>query len=188
MLAVFFITISQGIFVRTRGVLCGRASGGGRGWCRVGAAYVSAGLMLAKFFITISQGIFVRTRGVLCGRASGGGRGWCWVAAAYVSAGCMLAKFFITISHCPWRDFISMSVVLGRRRVAAAYVSAGFMLAIFFITISHCPWRDFISLSNGDKETKQRKRLPTICFKCPQRADHCFWFPRRTVLARATDT
>src|SRR5271154_4676340 len=58
------------------------------------------------------------------------------------------------------------------------------MLANFFITISHCPWRDFISLSNGDKETKQRKRLPTICFKCPQRADHCFWFPRRTVLAK----
>src|ERR1700735_3306578 len=58
------------------------------------------------------------------------------------------------------------------------------MLAILFITISHCPWRDFISLSNGDKETKQRKRLPTICFKCPQRADHCFWFPRSTVLAK----
>ncbi len=80
------------------------------------------------------------------GRATGGGRGWCWVAAAYVSAGSMLAKFFITISHCPWRDFIS--------------------------------------LSNGDKETKQRKRLSTICIKCPQRADHCFWFPRRTVLAK----
>src|SRR5471032_2116417 len=75
-----------------------------------------------------------------------GGRGWCWVATAYVSAGCMLAKFFITISHCPWRDFIS--------------------------------------LSNGDKETKQRKRLPTNCIKCPQRADHCFWFPRSTVLAK----
>src|SRR5277367_4869670 len=58
------------------------------------------------------------------------------------------------------------------------------MLAKFFITISHCPWRDFISLSNGDKETKQRKRLPTICIKCPQRADHCFWFPRSTVLAK----
>jgi hypothetical protein len=102
--------------------------------------------MLAKFFITISQGIFVRTR-------AGFGRG------AY-------------------------AVVGGRRRVVAAYVSAGSMLAIFFITISHCPWRDFISLSNGDKETKQRKRLPTICFKCPQRADHCFWFPRRTVLVK----
>src|ERR1700675_3289671 len=35
------------------------------------------------------------------------------------------------------------------------------MLAVFFITISHCAWRHFISLSNGDKETKQRKRLPT---------------------------
>ncbi len=58
------------------------------------------------------------------------------------------------------------------------------MLAKFFITISHCPWRDFISLSNGDKETKQRKRLSTICIKCPQRADHCFWFPRSTVLAK----
>jgi hypothetical protein len=57
-------------------------------------------------------------------------------------------------------------------------------LAIFFITISHCAWRHFISLSFGDKETKQRKRLPTICIKCPQRADHCFWFPRRTVLAK----
>ncbi len=58
----------------------------------------------------------------------------------------------------------------------------------FFITISHCPWRDFISLSNGDKETKQRKRLSTTCIKCPQRADPCFWFPRSTVLARTTDT
>src|SRR5271154_5298310 len=76
----------------------------------------------------------------------------------------------------------------GRGRVAAAYLSASYMLAIFFITISHCPWRDFISLSNGDKETKQRKRLSTICIKCPQRAGHCFWFPRSTVLARATDT
>src|SRR5471032_2549604 len=68
--------------------------------------------------------------------------------------------------------------------VAAAYVSARSMLAVFFITISHCAWRHFISLSNGDKETKQRKRLSTICFKCPQRADHCFWFPRSTVLAK----
>ncbi len=76
------------------------------------------------------------------------------------------------------------AVVLGQCRVVAAYVSAGSMLAKFFITISHCPWRDFISLSNGDKETKQRKRLPTICIKCPQRADHCFWFPRSTVLAK----
>jgi hypothetical protein len=57
------------------------------------------------------------------------------------------------------------------------------MLAKFFITISHCAWRHFISLSNGDKETKQRKRLSTICIKCPQRAGHCFWFPRSTVLA-----
>ncbi len=40
------------------------------------------------------------------------------------------------------------------------------------------------SIHNGDKETKQRKRLPTICIKCPQRADHCFWFPNRTVLAK----
>ena len=32
---------------------------------------------------------------------------------------------------------------------------------IFFSTISHCPWRDFISFSNGEKETKQRKRLST---------------------------
>jgi hypothetical protein len=38
------------------------------------------------------------------------GQGRCRVAAAYVSSGCMLANFFITISHCPWRDFISMSV------------------------------------------------------------------------------
>src|ERR1700675_2128607 len=35
------------------------------------------------------------------------------------------------------------------------------MFSVFFITISHCAWRHFISLSNGDKETKQRKRLPT---------------------------
>ncbi len=72
----------------------------------------------------------------------------------------------------------------GQCWVAAAYVSAGCMLAKFFITFSHCPWRDFISWSFGDKETKQRKRLSTICIKCPQRADHCFWFPRRTVLAK----
>jgi hypothetical protein len=45
--------------------------------------------------------------------------------------------------------------------VAAAHVSAGYMLAIFFIAISHCAWRHFISWSFGDKETKQRKRLPT---------------------------
>ncbi len=77
-----------------------------------------------------------------------------------------------------------MPVGLGRRRVAAAYVSSGSILAVFFITISHCPWRDFISWSFGDKETKQRKRLSTICIKCPQRADHCFWFPRSTVLAK----
>ena len=67
---------------------------------------------------------------------------------------------------------------------ASAYVSAGYMMAIFFITISHCAWRHFISWSFGDKETKQRKRLPTIYIKCPQRADHCFWFPRSTVLAK----
>src|ERR1700693_4144123 len=50
----------------------------------------------------------------------------------------------------------------GRCRGAAADVSVGYMLAMFLITISHCAWRHFISLSNGDKETKQRKRLPTI--------------------------
>ncbi len=76
------------------------------------------------------------------------------------------------------------AVVEGQCRVAAADLSAGSILAEFFITISHCAWRHFISLSNGDKETKQRKRLPTICIKCPQRADHCFWFPRSTVLAK----
>jgi len=35
------------------------------------------------------------------------------------------------------------------------------VLADIFRTISHCAWRHFISLSNGDKETKQRKRLST---------------------------
>ncbi len=133
-------------------------------------------------------------RGGWVGAAAGGGRGRCRVAAAYVSAGSILAIFFITISHCLWRQVVSVRTRVftgcatgggwGQCRVAAAYVSAGSMLAKFFITISHCPWRDFISLSNGDKETKQRKRLPTICFKCPQRADHCFWFPRSTVLAK----
>jgi hypothetical protein len=149
-----------GICVRTRGVgargyfrshsvrvLGAGLMVGGRGQCRVAAAHPSAGCMLAKFFIAISQGIFVGTRGL---------------------GGCGAA------------------VVEGQCRVATAYVSAGCMLAKFFITISHCPWRDFISLSNGDKETKQRKRLSTIYFKCPQRADHCFWFPRSTVLARTT--
>jgi hypothetical protein len=28
-------------------------------------------------------------------------------------------------------------------------------------TIGHCAWRHFISFSNGEKETKQRKRLQT---------------------------
>src|SRR5271155_3905213 len=83
-----------------------------------------------------------------------------------------------------WTGGFGALGAVGGWRVVAAYVSAGSMRAKFFITISHCPWRDFISLSNGDKETKQRKRLPTICFKCPQRAGHCFWFPRRTVLAK----
>jgi hypothetical protein len=45
--------------------------------------------------------------------------------------------------------------------VAAFYAIARFILADFFSTISHCPWRDFISFSNGEKETKQRKRLST---------------------------
>ncbi len=139
--------------------------------------------MLAVFFITISQ-LFSFALGIFWGGVPAVVKGQCWVVAAYVSSGFILAVFFITISHCPWRDFISMSVGLGRRRVVAAYVSAGLMLAKFFITISHCPWRDFISWSFGDKETKQRKRLPTICIKCPQRADRCFWFPRRTVLAK----
>jgi hypothetical protein len=72
--------------------------------------------------------------------------------------------------------------------VAAAYVSSGCMLAIFFIAISHCAWRHFISWSFGDKETKQRKRPSTIDIECPQRADHCFWFPNSTVLTRTTDS
>ncbi len=141
---------------------------------------MGAGLVLR----TLARVVFVRTRVGFWGVLPAVVEGQCRVAAAYVSSGSMLANFFITISHCAWRHFISISVGLGRRRVVAAYVSAGSMLANFFITISHCPWRDFISLSNGDKETKQRKRLSTICIKCPQRADHCFWFPRRTVLAK----
>ncbi len=95
----------------------------------------------------------------------------CWLYSLALLAICVAAGRFMVVG-------------LGWCRVVAAYVSSGSMLAKFFITISHCPWRDFISLSNGDKETKQRKRLPTICIKCPQRADHCFWFPRRTVLAK----
>ncbi len=100
----------------------------------------------------------------------------------------MLARFVIAISQVIFvrtRDcWRATSGGRGWCRVAAASVSAGCILAIFFITISHCAWRHFISLSNGDKETKQRKRLSTICFKCPQRANHCFWFPRSTVLAK----
>jgi hypothetical protein len=111
--------------------------------------------MLAIFFITISHCVWRHfiSMSVRLGR--------CRVAAAEAFAGYMLAIFFITISHCVWRHFISMSVRLGRCRVAAAEAFAGYMLAIFFITISHCAWQHFISLSNGDKETKQRKRLPT---------------------------
>jgi hypothetical protein len=86
--------------------------------------------MLAVFFITISQGIFVRTR-VLGGVLP---------AVVRVDAGLLL----LTLARVP------------------CLVSAGSMFAIFFITISHCAWRHFISWSNGDKETKQRKRLPTI--------------------------
>jgi hypothetical protein len=145
MLAIFLSLLAR-LFSFALGVLTGCATGGGRGRCRVAAAYVSAGSMLAVFFITISPVIFVRTRSGFCG--------------------------------------VLPAVVEGRCRVVAAYVSAGSILAKFFITISHCAWRHFLSWSFGDKETKQRKRLSTICIKCPQLADHCFWFPRRTVLAK----
>jgi hypothetical protein len=50
----------------------------------------------------------------------------------------------------------------GGSRVAAFWVFARSVLADLFSTIGHCAWRHFISLSNGDKETKQRKRLSTI--------------------------
>jgi hypothetical protein len=78
------------------------------------------------------------------------------------------------------------AVVVSQRWVAAALVSAGCMLAKFFITISHCAWRHFISLSDGDKETKQRKRLSTICIRCPSvqttafgsRVERCSLEPR----------
>jgi hypothetical protein len=95
----------------------------------------------------------------------------------------ILAQFFSTFSHSRGSRSVHARGT-GFCRVAAAYVSACCMLAFLFRTISHCPWRDFISWSFGDKETKQRKRLPTIYIKCPQRADHCFWLPRRTVLAK----
>ena len=52
-------------------------------------------------------------------------------------------------------------LVLGCCWVAAVWACLGFVLADLFSTISHCPWRDFISFSNGEKETKQRKRLST---------------------------
>ncbi|AMH42747.1 hypothetical protein AXG89_33880 [Burkholderia sp. PAMC 26561] len=57
--------------------------------------------------------------------------------------------------------FYRDGVVRGRCRVVALQVFARYVLADFFRTISHCPWRDFISFSNGEKETKQRKRLST---------------------------
>jgi len=45
--------------------------------------------------------------------------------------------------------------------VAAFCVCARSALIDFFSTIGHCAWRHFISFSNGEKETKQRKRLST---------------------------
>jgi hypothetical protein len=83
--------------------------------------------------------------------------------------------------------------VAAGRFAAAGWASAGLLLLTLARVVC---WLDFLSLlatvrggtsflcPNGDKETKQRKRLPTICIKCPQRADHCFWFPNRTVLAK----
>ncbi len=119
----------------------------GLGRRRVATAYVSASYMSALFFSTISQGIFVRTRSGFWARGrwsvvGGRGRCQCWVAVAYVSASYTLALFFSTISHCSWRDFISMSVGLGRCRVAAAYVSAGSMLVKSRV---QC-WSNFLSL------------------------------------------
>jgi hypothetical protein len=46
-------------------------------------------------------------------------------------------------------------------RVAAFCACARSVLSDFFSTIGHCAWRHFISFSNGEKETKQRKRLST---------------------------
>jgi hypothetical protein len=48
-----------------------------------------------------------------------------------------------------------MSVVLLRPERVICW---SFLLA----TIGHCAWRHFISFSNGEKETKQRKRLQTL--------------------------
>jgi hypothetical protein len=70
MLASFFITISQGIFVRTR-FFERRATGGGWGRRWVAAAYVGVGSMLAKFFITISH----------CAWRQVGSCPWGWVGA-----------------------------------------------------------------------------------------------------------
>jgi hypothetical protein len=162
---------------------------------------VSAGLLLLTlarvqcwlYFLSLLARVFSFARG----RGFGCGTG----PVVGVNAGLLLLTLARVIC---WLNFLSLlarlfsfalgllggvpAVVKSQCWVVAAYVSASCMLAKFFITISHCPWRDFISLSNGDKETKQRKRLSTICIKCPQRADHCFWFPRSTVLARATGT
>jgi len=43
------------------------------------------------------------------------------------------------------------------------------------------------SYVQSDKETKQRKRFHLPKIKCPQRAVLFHWYPKSTVLARATD-
>ena len=171
-------------------------------WCR-GRLGLGAGLLLRTLARVLCWLYFLSLLAKVFSFALGRGLGGVLPAVVGVGAGLLLRRpshvicwiFYLALlarvfSFALGRGFGrgAGAEVKGQCWVAAAYVSAGLMFAVFLITISHCPWRDFISLSNGDKETKQRKRLSTICIKCPQRADHCFWFPRRTVLARATDT
>jgi hypothetical protein len=57
---------------------------------------------------TTFQGAF---HGVVFGASTvcGSGLSYCRVAAFCAIARSALSDFFITISHCPWRDFISLS-------------------------------------------------------------------------------
>ena len=72
-------------------------------------------------------------------------------------------------------------------RVAAFQVFAHLVLADFFITISHCAWRRVISLSKATKKRSKENAFTSLKIKCPQRAVLFHWYPKSTVLARATD-
>jgi hypothetical protein len=113
-----------GFFVRTR-FFGGGGLGDGWGWVGMGLLRPARGLCFLDFLALLATC-------VAAGRSAPPRRGRCRVVAAYAFARFVLAGFFCTISHCPWRDFISMSVGLGRRRVVAAYVIRGFYVSYIF--------------------------------------------------------